>query len=182
MCFCYFTSSSQVGLCFFWALRSCTDMYNREIPLHHDAVRVNGQDYLEAMKHQKKFVWHVHIFNSSPQTWYVNYSHWGSKKMQTYFRNIMSSFLGPKNLPSEQGKIKGMVCLLHAAPTNCPSQWFSIPLVYGNIQTVFCQLCWLMITPYPVMLQPFRTAKGLVRTLSHSSDMMSRWRTLVTLS
>lgn len=85
--------------------------------------------------------------------------------MQAYFRNIMSSFLGPKNLLSEQGKIIGMVCLLHAAPTNWPSQRFSIPLAYGNIQMIFCQLCWLMITPYPVMLQAFRTAKGLYHIL-----------------
>lgn len=84
----------------------------------------------------------------------------------------MSSSSGPKKLPLEQRKIKGMVYLLHAAPTNWPPWWFSIPLAYGNIQMAFCQLCWLMIIPYPVMLQACRTAEGLVRTLSHFSDMI----------
>lgn len=94
--------------------------------------------------------------------------------METYFRSIMSSSLGQKKLPSEQRKIGSMFCLLHAAPKNWSPSWLSIPLAYRNIQTVFCQLCWLVITPSPVLSQACWTAEeGLVRALSHSSDMTS---------
>lgn len=77
-----------------------------EIPLHHDAARLNGQDYLEAMKHQNTFVWNVHLFNSSQQTWYVNYSHWGGKKCKHISGASCQALWDQKNYPQSRGKLK----------------------------------------------------------------------------
>lgn len=91
--------------------------------------------------------------------------------METHFRSIMSSSLGQKNYHQSRGN---SFCLLHAVPKNWPSWWLSIPLAYRNIQMAFCQLCWLVITPSPILSQACWTAEeGLVRALSHSSDMIS---------